>query len=133
MREEMTPAEFRHALEQTLEHLPPDQRDEFTSMMHKHKAARPAAAGRDSVASAAAADAFGGVLAGLMGGGTGGVGIDELLDDIAKGGTRAPTTAGQAPSEADFQALINSPLARAVLGGMAAYGLQGMEKDDKRG
>jgi hypothetical protein len=141
MRDEMTPAEFRHALEQTLENLPPEQRDEFIAMMRQHKAERRAAAGREGVASAAAADPFGGVLTGLMGGGTGGVGMGDVLDDLAKGGTRAPSTPGQAPTEADFQALINSPLGRAVLGGIAAYGLQDMQaegnargrKGDERG
>jgi len=131
MREEMTPAEFRRALEQTLDHLPPEQRDEFIAMMRQHKTERRAAAGREGVASAAAADPFGGVLTGLVGGGTGGVGMGDVLDDLAKGGTRAPGTPGQAPTEADFQALINSPLGRAVLGGMAAYGLQDMEADDE--
>ena len=84
----------------------------------------------------AAADPFGGVLTSLMGsgGGGGGFGMGDVLDDLAKGGLRAPSTSGQPPSEADFQALLTSPLGKAVLGGIAAYGLQGMQaEDDDRG
>ena len=69
-----------------------------------------------------------------MGGGAagaGGVGVGDLLDDLAKGGLRAPTTTpGQKPTEADFHALLNSPLGRAVLGGVAAFGMQEMEEDE---
>jgi hypothetical protein len=69
-----------------------------------------------------------------MGGGTagaGGVGVGDLLDDLAKGGLRASTTTpGQKPTEADFHALLNSPLGRAVLGGVAAFGMQEMQAHD---
>ena len=136
MRDEMSPAEFRAALQQTIEHLPPQQRDEFIALMRQHQAQRPATAGDTSGRARAAADPFGGVLTSLMGsgGGSGGVGMGDVLDDLAKGGVRAPTTSGQPPSEADFQALLNSPLGKAVLGGIAAYGLQGMQaEDDDRG
>ena len=68
-----------------------------------------------------------------MGGGAvgaGGVGVGDLLDDLTRGGLRAPTTTpGQKPTEADFHALLNSPLARAVLGGVAAFGMQEMEEE----
>ena len=68
-----------------------------------------------------------------MGGGAvgaGGVGVGDLLDDLAKGGLRAPaTTPGKQPTEADFYALLNSPLGRAVLGGVAAFGMQEMEEE----
>ena len=37
MRDEMSPAEFRQAMKQTLEHLPPDQRDEVIAMMQRYK------------------------------------------------------------------------------------------------
>jgi hypothetical protein len=69
-------------------------------------------------------------MAGLMGGGTGGVNLGDLFDDLARGGLRAPDAMpGAPPTEADFQALLNSPLARAVLGGVAAYGLQGIDEE----
>jgi len=136
MRDEMSPAEFRAALQQTIEHLPPAQRDEFIALMRQHKGQRSTAAGGTSGGTRAAADPFGGVLTSLMGSGAGGGGggTGDVLDDLAKGGLRAPTTPGQPPSEADFQALLNSPLGKAVLGGIAAYGLQGMQtEDDDRG
>jgi hypothetical protein len=135
MRDEMSPAEFRAALQQTIEHLPSEQRDEFIALMRQHTEPRSAAVGGASGVTRATADPFGGVLTSLMGsGGGGGGGMGDVLDDLAKGGLRAPTTPGQPPSEADFQALLNSPLGKAVLGGIAAYGLQDMQaEDDDRG
>jgi len=132
MRDEMSPAEFRAALQQTIEHLPPEQRDELIALMRQHQEQRPAAGASASGGARATADPFGGVLTSLMGGGggSGGVGMGDVLDDLAKGGVRAPSTPGQPPSEADFQALLNSPLGKAVLGGIAAYGLQGMQAED---
>jgi hypothetical protein len=54
-----------------------------------------------------------------------------LLDDLRKGGLSAPSTSGSGkPTEADFQALINSPLGKAVLGGLAAYGMKQAQADD---
>ena len=154
MREEMSPAEFRRAMQRTLEHLAPDQRDDFIKIMREYQSgadqpaagaataesipvggvtaaeetARPGAAGARG-----GTDPLGGLLTGLMGGGTGGtggVGVGDLLDDLTKGGLRAPATAGQQPTEADFRALLDSPLARAVLGGVAAFGMQEMEEKD---
>jgi hypothetical protein len=158
MREEMTPDEFRRAMQRTLEHLPPSQRDDFIRIMREYQAgaARPAAGGataeslpvggvtagdeptRPAAAGArAGADPFGGLLTGLMGGGAagaGGVGVGDLLDDLTQGGLRAPTTTpGQKPTEADFRALLDSPLGRAVLGGVAAFGLQEMEEEETPG
>jgi len=158
MREEMTPEEFRRAMQRTLEHLPPSQRDDFIRIMREYQAgaAQPAAgaaataagaqageamAREESTPSAAAAsaggDPFGGLLTGLMGSsavGAGGVGVGDLLDDLTQGGLRAPaTTPGKQPTEADFRALLDSPLGRAVLGGVAAFGMQEMEKEETPG
>lgn len=158
MRDEMSPAEFRRAMQRTLEHLPPEQRDDFIKIMREYQSgadqpatgaataesipvggvtageesARPAAAG-----ARAGGDPFGGLLTGLMGGGEagkGGVGVGDLLEDLTKGGLRAPATApGQKPTEADFRALLDSPLARAVLGGVAAFGMQEIEEKETPG
>ncbi len=158
MREEMTPEEFRRAMQRTLEHLPPSQRDDFIKIIREYQsgaaqtngaAATTAGAqagegtARDASAPSVAAgarsggDPFGGLLTGLMGGGTagaGGVGVGDLVDDLAQGGLRAPTTTpGGQPTEADFYALLNSPLARAVLGGVAAFGMQEMEDEETPG
>ena len=158
MREEMTPEEFRRAMKRTLEHLPPDQRDDFIRIMREYQggAAQPGPGGATTAAGAqagqgtardaapataagarAGGDPFGGLLTGLMGGGAvdaGGVGVGELLDDLRQGGLRAPaTTPGQQPTEADFHALLNSPLGRAVLGGVAAFGMQDMEEEETPG
>ncbi len=155
MREEMSPSEFRRAMQRTLEHLPPSQRDDFIRIMREYQgsAAQPAtgvtptastevgdATTPDATAPSAASDAragadpFGGILTGLMGGGAagaGGVGVGDLLDDLTKGGLRAPaTTPGKQLTEADFHALLNSPLGKAVLGGVAAFGMQEMEEED---
>ena len=136
MREEMTPAEFRAAMEKTLEHLPPSQRDDFVAIMQQYKAGQPSAAAPAAVAPAGARDAladpFGSLLGGLMGGGAaGGTDLGAVLDDLQRSGTRAPSSgSGQVPTEADFRALLESPLARAVLGGVAAYGMQGMQSDE---
>ena len=82
-----------------------------------------------------AADPFGGLLSGLLGdasaGGASAPGIGDLLTDLQKGGVKSPSAQpGAAPTEADFMALINSPLGKAVLGGIAAYGMQAMQADE---
>src|SRR5215212_10155735 len=41
MREEMSPAEFRRAMQRTLEHLPPSQRDDFIKIMREYQANAP--------------------------------------------------------------------------------------------
>lgn len=139
MREEMTPAEFRAAMEKTLEHLPPSQRDDFLAIMQQYQAGQPGAGSAPSAPAPAGtrdatADPFGSLLGGLMGGGVagaGGVGFGDVLEDLQRSGARAPSFgSGQAPTEADFRALLDSPLARAVLGGVAAYGMQGMRDED---
>ena len=158
MRDEMSPAEFRRAMQQTLEHLPPSQRDDFIKIMREYQAGagQPASgaatperipvggvtaaeetARPHTTDARAGADPFGGLLTGLMGGGAagaGGVGAGDLLEDLTKGGLRAPTTTpGQKPTEADFRALLDSPLGRAVLGGVAAFGLQDLEEAESPG
>ena len=157
MREELTPEEFRRAMQRTLEHLPPSQRDDFIRIMREYQAGatQPAAGGaatagaqageamaREEAAPSAAGaraggDPFGGLLTGLMGSsavGAGGVGVGDLLDDLTRGGLHAPaTTPGKQPTEADFRALLDSPLGRAVLGGVAAFGMQEMEKEETPG
>jgi hypothetical protein len=158
MRDEMSPAEFRRAMQRTLEHLPPNQRDDFIKIMREYQAgaAQPATSAAtaesipvggvtaaeeparpDMAGARAGADPFGGLLTGLMGSGTAGasgVGAGDLLEDLTRGGVRAPTTTpGQKPTEADFHALLDSPLGRAVLGGVAAFGLQDLEEVDTPG
>lgn len=136
IRDELSPADFRKAMEQTLTNLPPDQRAEFLALMQQHKSAAAAAPAAAPTGAAPAADSFGGLLTGLMGsqsaGASGGMDVGAILTDLQKGGLRAPSVSGGSqPTEADFQALINSPLGKAVLGGLAAYGMQTVrEKDD---
>jgi hypothetical protein len=143
MRNEMSPSEFRQAMKQTLEQLPPDQRDEAVAMMQRYKQAANRGAPADDHArvapkSAATSDpaaaneaAFGSMLDSLMGSGAGGTDFGAVVEDLRRGGLSAPrNTAGAAPTDADFEALLNSPLARAVLGGVAAYGLKNMAADD---
>jgi len=137
IRDELSPADFRKAMEQTLANLPPNQRADFLALMQQHKSAAAAAPAAAAPAGAApAADPFGGLLTGLMGSGSAstdrGMDVGAILTDLQKGGLRAPSVSGSGqPTEADFQALINSPLGKAVLGGLAAYGMQTVqEKDD---
>jgi hypothetical protein len=146
IKDELSPTEFQAAMVQTLDHLPADQRDEFIALVRKHreeaaKAAPAAAAATATAAEATAgpasapADPFGGLLTGLFGGassagGAGGVDAGSLLDDLRKGGLSAPSSgSGGKPTEADFLSLINSPLGKAVLGGLAAYGMQQAQAD----
>jgi hypothetical protein len=140
MRDEMSPAEFRQAMKQTLEHLPPDQRDEVVAMMQRYKQTGVSGRGPTSatpqpsaIAGAAATSdaAFGNMLDSLMGSGAGGADFGAIVDDLRQTGLSAPSSkAGAQPTEADFEALLNSPLARAVLGGVAAYGMQNLHADD---
>jgi hypothetical protein len=146
MKDELTPGEFQAAMVQTLEHLPADQRDEFIALIRKSKgeapqaapaAAATAAAGAAATGSApaagseaAAADPFGGLLTGLFGGTSSAATSatadpGSILEDLRKGGLSAPASgSGGKPTEADFLSLINSPLGKAVLGGLAAFGMQ---------
>src|SRR5215207_2980530 len=55
---QLTPAEFRKAMADTLDNLPADQRDEFVALMRKHQA---------EGAAATVQDPFGGLLGGLVG------------------------------------------------------------------
>src|SRR5688500_13948827 len=59
MREEMTPEEFRRAMQRTLEHLPPNQRDDFIKIMREYQAgvAQPDAGVAATAASAPAREA----------------------------------------------------------------------------
>ena len=151
LKEELSPADFRKAMEQTLNNLPVDQRDEFLAIMRQHKeqakaaggaAAAAGAAGAATAAAAGGGDPFGGLLTGLLGGGaapgaagaSGAPDIGSVFNDLIKGGLNAPQPAGGGqPTEADFLALINSPLGKAVLGGLATYGMQALQnKDDKQ-
>jgi hypothetical protein len=142
MRDEMSPAEFRQAMKKTLENLPPERRDEVIAMMQRYKQAADtgapdrvtsAAPQSSPIAGAAASNdaAFGTMLNSLMGSGAGSADFGAIFDDLRRGGLSASATkAGTQPTEADFEALLNSPLARAVLGGVAAYGMQNMQADD---
>lgn len=119
---ELTPAEFRKAMAQALDNLPESERDEFVALMRKNQAE---AAAADS----AVTDPLTGLLGGLMGGGPAGAAnvpsLSDILNDLRQGGLNAPAhEAGKQPTEQDFLNLINSPLGRAVLGGVAAYGMQ---------
>src|SRR5215211_4425737 len=38
MRDEMSPEEFRRAMQRTLQHLPPNQRDDFVKIMREYQA-----------------------------------------------------------------------------------------------
>ena len=144
MYDEMGPTDFRKAMQQTIEHLPEDKRADFVAFMRKQKEAMrqgqamPAAPAAGAAAPAAgeapSSDAFAGLLTGLLGGSAADTGASRydagsVIDDLMKGGLKSPTPASKQPTEADFQALINSPLARAVLGGIAAYGMQGGADD----
>ncbi len=143
MRDEMSPAEFRQAMKQALEHLPPAQRDEAIAMMQRYKqTAATGASGNgpssatpqpSAIAGAAATSdaAFGKMLDSLMGSGAGSADFGAIVDDLRQAGLSTPSSkAGAQPTEADFEALLNSPLARAVLGGVAAYGMQNLQADD---
>ena len=158
LREELTPGEFQLAMVQTLDNLPVEQRDEFIALMRKHResaqvAATPpaasvetpapgaAAAAAATTSAATASDPFGGLLTGLFGGGasqggaapsTAGVpDAGSVLDDLRKGGLNAPASGqGGQPTADDFLALLNSPLGKAVLGGLAAYGMQTVQQKD---
>lgn len=144
LKDELSPAEFRKAMEQTLNNLPVDQRDDFLAIMKQHKAqaagaAEAAGAAGAATKAASSADPFGGLLTGLLGGGaaagaSGAPDIGAVINDLRTGGLNAPAPAGGGqPTEADFMALINSPLGKAVLGGLAAYSMQALQnKDDKK-
>jgi hypothetical protein len=138
LRDELSPAEFRDAMQKTLDHLPADQRDEVNALIRHMQGAHGAEAGAAATGAGATAEAgamrpapLAGLLGGLVGdssasgAGARGFDIGDILNDLRSGGLNAPATgSGGKATEADFAALMNSPLARAVLGGVAAYAMQ---------
>ena len=123
LEHQLTPAEFRKAMETTLNNLPADQRDEFVELMRKHQAGETAAAAQDP---------FGGMLGGLLGspGATNAPSLSDVLNDLRQGGLHAPAPApGKQLTEQDFLQLINSPLGKAVLGGLATQGIQQLQQE----
>lgn len=130
LQQELSPAEFRKAMEQTLNNLPVDQRDDFIALMKQYKAE----AAKEGPRAAAAQDPLGGLLGSLMGGGAargGAPNLGDVLNDLKQGGLSAPPPAGGGqPTEQDFLQLINSPLGKAVLGGLVAYGMKQIQQDD---
>jgi hypothetical protein len=120
---QLTPAEFRKAMEATLNRLPEDQRDEFVALVRKHQAEE---------AAAAAQDPFGGLLNVLLGGAgdTNAPSLGDVLNDLRQGGLNAPSASpGKQLTDQDFLQLINSPLGKAVLGGLATYGIQQLQQE----
>jgi hypothetical protein len=120
---QFTPAEFRKAMADTLDSLPADQRDEFVALMRKHQA---------EDAAATAQNPFGGLLGGLVGspGVTEAPSLGDVLNDLRQGGLNAPApAAGKQLTEQDFLQLINSPLGKAVLGGLATQGIQQLQQE----
>jgi hypothetical protein len=120
---QLTPAEFRKAMEETLNSLPADQRDEFVTLMRKHQA---------EDAATVAQDPFGGLLGGLLGspGATNAPNLGDVLNDLRQGGLNAPAPApGKQLTDQDFLQLINSPLGKAVLGGLATQGIQQLQQE----
>ena len=123
---QLTPAEFRKAMEETLNNLPADQRDEFVALMRKHQVETQAGS------AAVAPDPFGGILGGLIGspGATNVPNLGDVLNDLRQGGLNAPAPApGKQLTDQDFLQLINSPLGKAVLGGLATYGMQQLQQE----
>lgn len=133
LQKELTPAEFRKAMEETLNHLPVDQRDDFIAIMRQQKAEAAAQAQAGATAPAAKAqDPLGGLLGSLMGGQGGAqtMNLGDVLTDLRQGGLNAPAPAdGKQLTAQDFQQLLNSPLGKAVLGGLAAYGMQQLQQE----
>lgn len=120
---QLTPAEFRKAMADTLDNLPADQRDDFVALMRKHQA---------EDAAATAQDPFGGLLGGLVGspGATNAPSLGDVLNDLRQGGLNAPAPAsGKQLTDEDFLHLINSPLGKAVLGGVATQGIQQLQQE----
>ncbi|MBL8128186.1 MAG: hypothetical protein U0Z70_15720 [Thermomicrobiales bacterium] len=126
LQKQLTPAEFRKAMEETLNNLPVDQRDDFIALMREQKA-------KQASSAAAAQDPFGGLLGSLMGGqgAAQAPNLGDVLNDLRQGGLNAPAPAsGKQLTEQDFMQLINSPLGKAVLGGLATYGMQQLQQQD---
>src|SRR3954464_2541694 len=120
MRDEMSPAEFRQAMKQTLENLSPNQRDEVIAMMQRYKqtagsGARSGASGQavpqaSTMGGAVASNdaAFGSMLDSLMGSGAGGADFGAIVEDIRRNGLSGTSSKpGAQPTEADFEALLN--------------------------
>jgi hypothetical protein len=132
MNEQMSSSQFHAAMGRTLEHLPAEQQDQFIAMMRQHRANRPSAADHEG-SDAHGEDALGDLTTELMRAGVGarGLGISNLLRDLDKHGLLViPARPNEPPREPNYLASLYSPVGRAVLGGLAAYGLQAMQTTD---
>lgn len=127
LRDKLSADQFRAAMKRALDNLPADQRAEVAALMRRirrERGAEAAAGGAGAARSAPLPDLTEGRVGDEAAGGedAGDIDIDEILERLRTGGLIEPETgSGGHPSVAAFGAWMDSPLTRAVLGGIAAY------------
>lgn len=138
------PDVLQRAAEQTVQNLPPDQRAEFNQMLQQRQqgqgmvpiqgAAETTGVQQGSGGGGALGSLFGGLLGGgglggLLGGGGGGGNLGNLGGLFGGGANTQPsaqTGAGTSGGGNPLGDLINSPLGKVLLGGIAAFALKDM-------
>lgn len=129
VQHDATPDQMQTALQQTVDNMTPEQRDQLGKLLQQSGQHLPAA-----TAGAAAADGGGlmGMLQGALGSGApaqaehGGSVLDTIFGHGNKPAVAAPAQPAPQPAAKDdeslFPGFLDNPLAKVLIGGIAAYG-----------
>lgn len=151
----LSPQELQDATTQALERFSPEQRREFSQMLHSKAGVsggptddpRQIAQLTSQLQSQSPDGLLGllgggnlqGILGGLLGGGSGGGGgaVNDLLGGLLGGGNRrSPSAASGRGESGGLGDLLGSPIAQAVLASIAAMAMKkfmGGDSEDERG
>ena len=135
-----SPDQIQRATKRAVDNLPEDKRADFARMLQQRQAgqgmvdiqrtgetgaARPGTRGGDT-------SDLGGLLGGLLGGAAGGSmgGLDDVLGGLMGGGTSDRPRATQGGGTDDMLGglgdIINSPMGKVIIGGIAAFAMKEM-------
>ncbi len=129
-----SPDQMQRATRQALEHMSPGQRSDFAKMLQQRQASGgnvPIQQAGDRTAGSGG-DGMGvdDILGGLLGGGGGG-GLGDIFGGLLGGGndnsrsqTGTQSGGGGGGMLGGFGDLLSSPVGKAVIGGIAAYGMK---------
>ena len=130
-----TPEQMQRATRQALENMNPGQRSDFAKMLQQRQASggnvpiQTAGGGTASSGTASGGemgvdDILGGLLGGASGGGGGGGGLGDLFGSLLGGGGGGSKGGGLGGMLGGLGDLLGSPAGKALIGGIAAYGMK---------
>jgi membrane protein involved in colicin uptake len=131
-----TPEQMQKATKQAVERLTPAEREDFAKMLQQRQAGQvPQREGAEAAGGVGLDDLLGGLLGGGMsqsgGAGSGTGGITDILGGLLGGASGQPGATAQPGTTQggggfDFGDILSHPAAKAVLAGVAAYGMKEM-------